>query len=72
MVPSIKLWIVGTDKPVLNHSWSLKGVYTSEALARLACTMERDFYAPASVDDFSEDESAKTFDGITYPLRGKP
>lgn len=54
------------------HSWSLRGVYTSEEKAKAVCTRRDDFYAPANVDDLSGDELVEVFEGIVFPNRNQP
>jgi hypothetical protein len=70
-IPSINLWIAGTVQSVQGHTWSLRGVYTSEEKAKAVCTGRHDFYAPANVDDLSGDEDVQVFEGIVFPNRIK-
>lgn len=69
--PPQRLWIAGTVQFAGNHSWSLKGVYTSEEKSKLVCRKVNDFYAPANIDDMSEDCEPEVFPGIVFPNRVK-
>lgn len=63
------LWIVGdllTHHPDASR-WTFLGVFSTEELARAACTEPSHFYAPATLDERGPDESAK-WEGVVYPL----
>ena len=65
----MSVWIVGQNRPELDHRWELCGIYTAKEKAVAACLDESYFIGTVPLNTPAPDEST-VFPEFEYPKGG--